>query len=222
MRSAWATGLVVICGWLALPPVARSDESPWSITAQGGGSLGFAQVRHYVDGRRVQNDGNGDDAYFLIDTRASLARAFGRWFALAGQLSLTNWQSEYRRQAGYRRNNFVALALSPELRLPLGRCLRCPVLYAAPRLGLVGSQRDQRAPHAAVKEDGRFGTGMVAGGRLGLQLRIHRRLAMGLKLETGFDKTWLRHEVELSGVGQETQRFVLVRPVNLVGFWWTP
>jgi hypothetical protein len=204
--------------------LARAEDKtmgPWTAMGQVGGTAGAGRMTHYADGHRISTgDISGDDAWFLLDARASLTRAFGRSFALTGQLGVTNWQSEYRAHAGYRRSNFLSLGLSPELRLPIGRCRSCPVVYLGPRGAFVLSILDQHAPRASVQESGRAGLGALVGGRLGIQLRIHRRLAIGLKLEHGFEKVWLRHGVHLSGIGEETQRYVLLRAVHLIGFWW--
>jgi hypothetical protein len=219
-------------GWLALavvmalaaPAAGRADfgdrTSPWFATVEAGGSLAIGEVHPYVDGRRVRRDESSDLHSGVFDLRGSLTRSFGRWLALSGQLGWTNWQSDYREHAGYGRSDYVSLSAAPELRLPLGRCARCPALYLGPRAGFVVSHLDLSAPRAAVDEDGSFGWGGLVGGRGGIQLSFHRRLAFGMRLETGVEMAWLRHQVTLSGAGQERQLFVMGRTSTSIGFWW--
>jgi hypothetical protein len=216
---------VVTIAVLALLATSRThaqaaETSPaWTVMGQAGGTLVKGEIEHWAGGHRVRTA--DDHPRLMFDVRGTLTRAIGRWFALSAQLGLTNWQSEYRHMAGYRRSNFVTAGLSPELRVPLGRCIKCPLLYAGPRAGAIVSQRDRRAPRASVEEEGLFGFGGVAGGRAGLRMRVSRRHALGVALEVGVEKIWLRHEVHLTGVGSETQRFVMLRAVQLAGFWWS-
>jgi hypothetical protein len=213
-------GLMLWLVSMASPGRAEFAEadSPWSATVQTGGTLVMGGAKHYVDGEHIATD--KDDLDVTLDLRGSVTRSFHRWFSLSGQLGVTNWNSIYRYDAGYYRSNYFSLAVSPELRLPFGRCVRCPALLAAPRLGFVFSQLGHETAHAVVKESGWAGWGGVFGLRLGLVLRLSARRAFGLKLETGVEKTWLRHEVMLSGIGRQDQSFELTRMCNLVGFWW--
>jgi hypothetical protein len=103
------------------------------------------------------------------------------------------------------------------LRLPLGQCRLCPSIILAPLLGMVASQRDQRAPRAAVKEDGRRGWGWSTGARVGIELAFHPRF--GVRVEHGFEHTRLFHDVKLDGLGREQTDYRINRHLTTLGPW---
>jgi hypothetical protein len=218
LKHSWY--LVFLLG-LALPtPAFAQEPSPYALVLQLGGTPVSGEVAHYYNGKRINTGRDGDELRLALDLRGTLSRAYGSYFALGGQVGLTNWQSGYRFRAGYDRNNALTLAFSPELRLPLGRCTFCPRLYAGPRAGFaVAGGRDART-HDNGAEKTRANYGWLFGARLGVALRIREGSSYWLTLEGGYEKTWFEQRVRFSEGDDERRRFVISRWLGLVGFWW--
>jgi hypothetical protein len=226
MRNLTVTLLLLTC--CLAPLQAQAQDSPWRhrLSVQGGGTTLLGTVEQEVDGRpirtvkpRTQGD-SPRDLLAAVDVRASYSALHGHWSALTLQLGWTNWQSQYMKDAGHRRSNYFSVGLSPELRIPLGKCVRCPAGFLAPKGGFALSLRDQRALRAAAYEHGRAGVGGFWGVRAGMDIPFHPRF--GLKVETGVEQSFLRHHVHYEGAGEELQTFKISRPITLVGMWWTP
>jgi hypothetical protein len=226
MRPAFFICLLFVA---SAGPTAHSfaeESSPWSYrgSAQGGGTLIFGEVAHEVDGERIATgkdpfgDESGDTTHFVVDARGSVAALWKRWASLSAQLGWSNWQSGYLRRASHRRSNYFGLGISPEARLPLGSCKRCPALYTGPKAGFALSLRDQRSLRAGAKENGRTGVGYYWGWRFGMDLTFHPRV--GLRIESGYESTRLYHRVHFAGGGDEEQTFIIKRPITMIGAWW--
>jgi len=180
-----------------------------------GGSLN-GRVQQRIDGHSVTSvDGETLDG--AADLRSYASWFVRRWFVLSGYGGVTNWQSGYLTSAGHHRSNFFPLGLGAEVRIPFGRCRRCPSLFLGEWASVVISQRDQRAPYLRVEEHGSFGVGgswSFAGA-----LDIPFRGRFGLRMQVAWERTILRHWVELSGVGTQRERYDLQRSSVMLGPW---
>jgi hypothetical protein len=205
----------------ALPlPALAQEPAPWALVVQLGGTPASGEVAHYYNGKRINTGHGGDELNLALDLRGTVSRAYGKYLALSGQVGLTNWDSGYRFRAGYDRNNALTVALSPELRLPLGSCTFCPRLYAGPRAGFaVAGGRDART-HNNGPAKTRANYGWVVGGRLGIALRVRKDSSYWVTLEGGYEKTYFQQRVRFSDGDDERRRFVMSRWLGLVGFWW--
>jgi hypothetical protein len=191
---------------------------PWRWIFELGGTFELGQVEHLVDGQSIEINTSTPDDHTLrgaFDLRLALQRRFGRWFALAGQLGWTNWQSDYLDNTGRARSNYFSLVVQPELRLPLGKCRRCPALLLAGRAGVALSIRGRDQESHSALEELHVGPGTVYGVRLGLEVPFGDRVS--LRFSTGYEVASLRNRVEYQGLGSENLEVRIERPSTTLG-----
>jgi hypothetical protein len=183
-----------------------------------GGTFELGQVEHLVDGRSIEINTRTPEDHSLrgaFDLRLSLQRRYGRWFALAGQLGWTNWQSDFLDNTARARSNYFTLVLQPELRLPLGQCRRCPALLLAGRAGVALSVRGRDLQGRSSLDEMHVGPGVVYGVRLGLEVPLGDRVS--LRFSTGYEVASLRNRMEYEGLGSESLTVRIERPSTTLG-----
>jgi len=189
----------------------------WRIAVEAGGTGFFGRVDHYADGKRLPIDRyhSHSDTDGAFDFRLTVQRAFGNRFALGGQFGWTNWQSDHLDETLRLRSDYVSLAVQPELRLPLGRCRRCPALLVAGRVGVALAVRGKHEYEGAGREQSDLGVGAVWGARAGIEVPLGSRAR--LRFSTGYEGAWLQHRVAYRALGSEVLAFLIQRPMTTLG-----
>jgi hypothetical protein len=192
-------------------------DFPWRVALEFGGSAaGLAYPS--VDGRPLQRHETveyGEELEGVADLRLTLQRVFGRWFGLGLQLSWANWQSGYLAPLGHPRSNYLALALQPELRLPIGKhCRRCVTVILGARGGPVLNLPGHYGQVSSGVDTQRGGSGLW-GGFMGVECRLAQRLS--LRALIGYEGAILKHEVDYGRAGSESIAFNLHRAQITVG-----
>jgi hypothetical protein len=215
--------LLVVAGLLAqgIHPGALCGQDGDAPRLRFGGQLGgtppsFGTARYRVAGRPIDTDGR-DGMQLVFDGRLSAAWLAQKWLALGAELGLVDWHTDYLEDAAHERSIAFSLALAPELRLQLGRRTRAPSLLVTPRAGVLFS-RLSGSLHSEVLESERSGYGGVAGAGLGLEIPFVDRF--GMRVELAYEAMILKHRVQLHGLGHETRRFIIMRPLFMIGLWW--
>jgi hypothetical protein len=189
----------------------------WRIAVEAGGTGMLGRVDHYADGKRLPIDRyhSYSPTNGAFDFRLTVQRVFGNWFALGGQLGWTNWQSVHLDETNRLRSDYLSLAVLPELRLPLGRCRRCPALLVAGRGGVALAIRGEHEWQGGGRERSEPGVGAVWGARAGIEVPLGSRVR--LRFSTGYEGALLRHRVTYRELGSEVLAFRIQRPMTTLG-----